>query len=92
MSGGGQEPTWGLMLEMADTGTPLALMSCAERTSREVVSDFCSPVLICAVAGVLQDPSDASLFSSSSRESHHGAAGEFGCQCMEMVPSKPGMA
>lgn len=59
---------------------------------REVISDFCSPVLILAVAGVLQDPSDASLFSSSSRESHHRAAGEFGCQCMEMVPSKPGMA
>lgn len=43
---------------------------------------------ISAVAGVLQNPSDASLFSSSSvhcGESRNGAAGEVGHQRMEML-------
>lgn len=53
-----------------------------------ILCDFCSPVSVSAVAGVLQNPSDASLFSSSSvhrGESHNGAAGETGHQRTEML-------
>lgn len=50
--------------------------------------DLCSPVSVSAVAGVLQNPGDASLFASSSRqcgESRNGAAGEVGHQCTEVL-------
>lgn len=44
-----------------------------------ILSDYCFPVLISAVARVFQKPSDASVQPTSSRrgrEGHHSAAGE----------------
>lgn len=52
-----------------------------------MIGGVCFHVLIPAAAGVLQDPSDASLFSISSwqqREICNRAAGEFGHQLTEM--------
>lgn len=54
-----------------------------------MISGFSSfPMLTRPVAQVLQNPSDARMFSSSSthgRKSHDGAAGESGFQAVEVL-------